>query len=70
MPNASSRPASNATVGLRVEPGTVGSGFEYRLGVERGYLLPSFHTAIEETLAAELDEGLVRLAGHRLLGHA
>ncbi len=47
----------NATVGLRVEAGPVGSGFGYRLGVERGWLLPSFHTAIEETLATELREG-------------
>jgi ribosomal protection tetracycline resistance protein len=49
---------ANATVGLRVEPGPVGSGVDYRLGVERGWLLPSFHTAIEETLATELRVGL------------
>lgn len=48
----------NASVGLRVEPGPVGSGLDYRLAVERGWLLPSFHTAIEETLSAELSEGL------------
>jgi ribosomal protection tetracycline resistance protein len=48
----------NAAVGLRVEPGPVGAGVEYVLGVERGYLLPSFHTAIEETLATVVDEGL------------
>jgi len=50
----------NATLGLRVEPGAIGSGVDYRLGVgiERGYLLPSFHVAIEETLSTELEEGL------------
>jgi ribosomal protection tetracycline resistance protein len=48
---------ANATVGLRVEPGPVGSGVDYRLAVERGWLLPSFHTAIEETLATELRVG-------------
>jgi ribosomal protection tetracycline resistance protein len=50
----------NATLGLRVEPGAVDSGVGYRLGVgvERGYLLPSFHVAIEETIAAEVEEGL------------
>ncbi len=38
----------------------MGAGLDYALGegVERGYLLPSFHVAIEETLAAELAEGL------------
>jgi ribosomal protection tetracycline resistance protein len=51
-------PSHNASVGLRVEPGRLGSGFDYRLEVERGWLLPSFHTAIEETLSAELREGL------------
>jgi ribosomal protection tetracycline resistance protein len=49
---------ANASVGLRVEPGPVGSGVDYRLAVERGWLLPSFHTAIEETLATELRVGL------------
>jgi ribosomal protection tetracycline resistance protein len=48
----------NASVGLRVEPASVGSGVEYVLGVERGYLIPSFHVAIEETLATVLKEGL------------
>lgn len=50
--------SQNASVGLRVEPGPVGSGLGYRLAVERGWLVPSFHTAIEETLTAELTEGL------------
>jgi ribosomal protection tetracycline resistance protein len=50
----------NATLGLRVEPGSVDSGVVYRLGsgVERGYLLPSFHVGIEERVATELEEGL------------
>jgi ribosomal protection tetracycline resistance protein len=50
----------NASLGLRVEPGAADSGVAYRLGagVERGYLLPSFHVAIEETLATEVQEGL------------
>jgi ribosomal protection tetracycline resistance protein len=32
--------------------------YQLGAGVERGYLLPSFHVGIEETLATELDEGL------------
>ncbi len=51
-------PTQNATLGLRVEPAPVGSGVDYRLAVERGWLLPSFHTAVEETLSTELREGL------------
>jgi ribosomal protection tetracycline resistance protein len=51
--------SQNATVGLRVEPGPIDSGFEYRLEVERGWLLPSYHTAVEETLALELAEGIM-----------
>jgi ribosomal protection tetracycline resistance protein len=50
--------SKNATVGLRIEPGPIESGVDYRLGVERGWLLPSFHTAIEETLSTELETGL------------
>jgi ribosomal protection tetracycline resistance protein len=50
----------NASLGLRVGPAPVGAGLDYALGegVERGYLLPSFHVAVEETLAGELAEGL------------
>ncbi len=49
----------NAQLGLRVGPAPVGAGLDYALGegVERGYLLPSFHVAIEEALAGELAEG-------------
>ena len=50
----------NASLGLRVGPAPVGAGLDYALGegVERGYLLPSFHVAIEEALDRELAEGL------------
>ncbi len=51
-------PTQNATLGMRVEPGAVGSGVDYRLAVERGWLLPSFHTAIQESLPTELKVGL------------
>lgn len=47
-----------ATVGLKIEPGAVDSGIEYRRDVELGGLLLSFHTAIEETVPATLVEGL------------
>jgi ribosomal protection tetracycline resistance protein len=49
----------NAIVGLRVEPGAPDSGLQYGLGpdVERGYLLPNHHVAIEETLPRALAEG-------------
>lgn len=57
-------PTHNASVGLRIEPGDVDSGFTFRLGIERGWLLPAFHVAIEETLAAELAQGL---AGWRVV---
>ncbi len=48
----------NASVGLRVEPGPPGSGVGYVMAVERGYLLPSFHVAIEETVPTVVAEGL------------
>ncbi len=50
----------NASLGLRVGPAPVGAGLDYALGegVERGYLLPSFHVAIEDALDRELAEGL------------
>lgn len=52
-----------AGVGLRVGPAPVGSGLVYRLEVELGALLLSFHTAIEETVRNCLDQGL---AGWRI----
>ncbi len=48
----------NASMGLRVEPGPAGSGLQYGIAVERGYLIPSFHVAIEETLPMALERGL------------
>ncbi|GAB3413040.1 GTP-binding protein [Flindersiella endophytica] len=47
-----------ATVGLRVEPGPVGSGVSYGIEVQRGSLLRSFHTAIEDTVHECLRQGL------------
>lgn len=52
------RTYGNAELGLRIGPGPVGSGVDYRLEVERGYLLPSFHTAITQTLDMEMRAGL------------
>ncbi|WP_457513285.1 GTP-binding protein [Streptomyces sp. TE33382] len=43
-----------ATVGLRIEPTTPGSGVGYGLEVELGALPLSFHTAIEESLRKNL----------------
>ncbi len=47
-----------ATLGLRVEPGTPGSGRTFGLAVELGSLPLSFHKAIEETVEATLLRGL------------
>jgi ribosomal protection tetracycline resistance protein len=47
-----------ATVGLRVEPGPVNSGVQYRLDVELGSLPLSFHKAVEETVRETLRQGL------------
>lgn len=47
-----------ATVGLKVEPGLLGSGVLYRLEVELGSLPLSFHKAIEETVHDTLKQGL------------
>lgn len=52
-----------AGLGLRVGPAPVGSGLVYRLEVELGALLLSFHTAIEETVRNSLHQGL---AGWRI----
>ncbi|HEY3629610.1 MAG TPA: translation factor GTPase family protein [Jatrophihabitantaceae bacterium] len=46
-----------ATVGLRVEPGPVGSGVRYRLGVEPGSMPPAFFKAVEETVYETLEQG-------------
>ncbi|MEV1332625.1 translation factor GTPase family protein [Micromonospora costi] len=47
-----------ATVGLRVSPGRPGSGTTFRLGVELGSMPPAFFTAVEETVAETLRQGL------------
>jgi ribosomal protection tetracycline resistance protein len=47
-----------ATVGLRVEPAAVGSGLEFRLGVELGSMPIAFFRAVEETLHEALGQGL------------
>jgi ribosomal protection tetracycline resistance protein len=47
-----------ATVGLRIEPGPVGSGVRFRLEVELGSLPLAFLKAVEESLHATLAQGL------------
>ncbi|SCF21505.1 ribosomal protection tetracycline resistance protein [Micromonospora viridifaciens] len=46
------------TVGLRVEPGPLGSGVEFRLGIELGSIPLAFLKAIEETVRETLRQGL------------
>ncbi|MET8907980.1 translation factor GTPase family protein [Micromonospora sp. NPDC004551] len=46
------------TVGLRIEPGPVGGGVEFRLGIELGSMPPAFLKAIEETVRETLRQGL------------
>jgi ribosomal protection tetracycline resistance protein len=48
----------SAVVGFRIDPGSPGSGLTYRLEVELGALLVSFHTAIQETVRRSLGQGL------------
>ena len=47
-----------ATIGLRVEPGPVGSGVRYHSEVEYGSLPLSFHEAIEDAVKQTLRQGL------------
>jgi ribosomal protection tetracycline resistance protein len=47
-----------ATVGLRLEPGPVGSGVVYGEEIEYGALPAAFHTAIEDAVHATLRQGL------------
>jgi ribosomal protection tetracycline resistance protein len=47
-----------ATVGLRVEPATVGSGVEFRLEVELGSMPLAFFRAVEDTVRETLRQGL------------
>jgi ribosomal protection tetracycline resistance protein len=47
-----------ATIGLRIDPGPVGSGIEFSAGVERGNLPAAFVAATEEGVRAALRQGL------------
>lgn len=47
-----------ATVGFRVTPGESGSGVTYDMEVERGSLIPTYRTAVEETVHQTLQQGL------------
>jgi ribosomal protection tetracycline resistance protein len=47
-----------ATVGLRIEPASVGSGMEFRLEVELGSMPLAFFRAVEDTLRETLQQGL------------
>lgn len=47
-----------ATVGLRIEPGPLSSGVQFRLGVELGSMPLAFFKAVEETVIETLREGL------------
>jgi ribosomal protection tetracycline resistance protein len=46
-----------ATVGLRIEPGPVGSGAAFRLGVELGAMPYAFFAAVEDTVRDTLEQG-------------
>jgi ribosomal protection tetracycline resistance protein len=48
----------DATVGLRIDPAPVDTGVEFRLEVELGSIPLSFHTAVEDTVARTLHEGI------------
>ncbi|NUR70083.1 MAG: TetM/TetW/TetO/TetS family tetracycline resistance ribosomal protection protein, partial [Hamadaea sp.] len=47
-----------ATVGLRLDPGTPGSGVTFQLEVELGSMPYSFFKAVEETVHEALEQGL------------
>ncbi|HEY3087999.1 MAG TPA: translation factor GTPase family protein [Jatrophihabitantaceae bacterium] len=47
-----------ATVGLRVAPAPVGSGVQFRLGVELGSMPAAFFKAVEDTVHDTLRQGL------------
>ena len=47
-----------ATVGLRIDPAPFNTGVAFRLEVELGSILLSFHKAVEETVKATLQQGL------------
>ena len=47
-----------ATVGLRVEPARIGSGVQFRVGVELGSMPFAFFRAVEETVHETLHQGI------------
>jgi len=47
-----------ATVGLRIDPAPAGSGVRFRLEVELGSMPFAFFKAVEETVAAALQQGI------------
>ncbi len=47
-----------ATIGLRVDPAPLGSGVRFALEVELGSIRLAFHKAVEDTVAATLQQGL------------
>jgi ribosomal protection tetracycline resistance protein len=47
-----------ATVGLRIEPGPIGSGVRYQLDVELGSMPYAFMKAVEDTVRETLAQGL------------
>jgi ribosomal protection tetracycline resistance protein len=47
-----------ATIGLRVAPGSPGSGVHYRREVELGSLPLAFHRAVEESVGHALEQGV------------
>jgi ribosomal protection tetracycline resistance protein len=47
-----------ATVGLRIDPGPIGSGVRFRLEVELGSMPFSFFKAVEDTVQKTLQQGL------------
>ncbi|MEU4362045.1 translation factor GTPase family protein [Promicromonospora sp. NPDC023987] len=49
-----------ATIGLRVEPVTAGSGVTFDLECERGSMPPAFFDAVEDTVRRELARGSLR----------
>ncbi len=50
----------HATIGLRVGPGTPGSGVTFELECERGSMPPAFFDATEDTVRRELARGPLR----------
>src|SRR5206468_1325768 len=47
-----------ATVGLRIEPASIGSGVEFRLEVELGSMPLAFFRAVEDTVGETLRQGI------------